>query len=281
MITTLEAVKLFMGLLDDSEDFVISPLHSAVEAWCKLACKKDFESATYAELHDGNGKTYLYLKHKPITVITQLSIGRADAIKVKNTATDSTYAYATIDSTKVTLVVLGGTSAGTDEVDYATYTTLTAIVDQINTLGDGWVATLADSDLASILATQLIECMARYCGGRGNTVASDIYLEIPGTPASNFRYNAKAGQLYLPSGFLKGYQNVYIGYTAGYSSTTMPADLQSSIEIGVKHLYDKRSEDGFGVENIRSGHQSQKYVELLPAEVLKVWDNHGRKRVVI
>lgn len=256
----------------------IQTLLNLVDAWCEKHCHRAFESATYIELRNGNSKTFLYLKQKPITAITQLSVGRVNAIKVRNTGTDVTSAYATVSSTGVDLVIVGGANAGSDTVDWATYTTLTAVVDQINTLSaKGWVATLYDADDASILSTQLIESMAKYCGGRGNTVAADVYLEMPSAPVGDFRYNDVAGQLYLPSGFTKGYRNIYIGYTAGYSSSTMPDDLKGSILIAVKHLYDRRDEDGFGKESIAVAGLTQRYVELLPSEVIRIWDSHKKK----
>jgi len=258
---------------------MVQTLLNAVDAWCKEYCDQAFESVTYAELSSGKGSKYLRLKQRPVTAITQLSIGRDNAIKVKNTAADATNAYVKVDSTKVTLVVLGGTSASSSEVDYATYKTLTAVVTQINTLGKGWVAALADSDLAAILSTQLIACESLYCGARANTTASYEYLEIPSTPVGGFKYKGNIGEIYLVSGFPKGYQNIYIGYTAGYSAALMPHDLKLSISVAVKHLYDRRDEDGFGKESIAVAGLSQKYVELLPEETLAVWQSYRLLRI--
>lgn len=281
MITTLEDVKLFLGRLDDAEDHIIAPLHNTAESWCKLHCDQNFESTTYAKLRNGTGGKYLWLKQRPVTAVLQVSIGRDGAIKVKNTDGTVTNAYVVVDSTKVTLVILGGTNDGSDEVDYATYDTLTKVVTQINTLSaKGWIAELADSDLASILATQLIEAGAVYCGARGNTTASYVNLEIPSTPVSGFEWTPY-GKLYLASGFPKGQQNIYTIHVGGYSVALMPADIKTSIEVTVKHLYDRRDEDGFGVETISVPDLSQKYVDLLPKEVITVWNNYGGKRILV
>lgn len=280
MITPLSAVQTFLRDIDDP--IAIDSLHKTVEAWCKLYCDNDFEDGTFASLLNGKGRNQLKLPHKPITALIQVSIGRVQGIKVKNTAADVTNAYVSVSSTSVTCVVLGGTSAGSNAIAFADHDNLTKMVAAIVALGNNWTAALVNVNYGDILSTQLIPCEGRYCGGRGNTTAPYTYLEIPDTPRTDTEYDRDSGLLFLKSGsFPVGVKNIYVSYVGGYTAETMPPDLETSIQIGVKHLYDKRSEDGWSLTNIDVAHITGAYVDLLPPEVLSIWNHYGGKRVIM
>ena len=281
-IVTLPEVKTFLGIAatDDSEDDILEFIHDGIEGWAKnVKCHRTFDSTTYTnDLYDGTGETYLYLREYPITAITRIAINREYAIKIKNTSTDCTTAYAGVTSTTLDLVVSGGTNNGTSSLTFVTNTTLTLIVAAINALGKGWSAELYDSDYGSIKSTELLETFAKYCGGRANTTAVWEYLEMAGEPISNFKVYKDMGEIYYSGGFPEGEENVIISHTAGYSSTTMPDDLKKATLISVKFLYQQWKEERFGVTGFNlSGFMSQTLESgELPKIALAIFDRYAK-----
>lgn len=258
---------------------IVTTILNGIDEWANYYCNREFDSTTYAEFYDGTGDQYLYLDQYPITAITQIAIGRDEAIKVKNTATDATIAYVVVDSLNVTLIVSGGASESSSALVKLTYTTLSDMVDAINALGNGWSAEIYDSDYNNIKSTQLCPCMAKYCGARANTTAGYEYLEIPAEPIVDFRFDADSGEIYYPRGFPKGYQNVFAGFSAGYNAAAMPYDLELAILIAVKSVYDRRNEETFNVSEFSLGHLRVKYADVLPPETIATLNRY--KRMVV
>ena len=68
-----------------------------------------------------------------------------DANPSDGTATASTASYFSVSETGLTFVVTGGTNAGSNKVDWATYTTVAAVVAKINALAKGVAAVICDN----------------------------------------------------------------------------------------------------------------------------------------
>ena len=271
-LVSLADVKEFLGIAvtDNSQDDVITFFHEGMEAWASDYCLRELESTSYTrELYDGNGDTVLYLRNYPVTAIIYVSTSRDNAIKIKNTSTDASYATVNISSTTLTLTVSGGDNEDATNLLFADYATLTLLVAAINAVGKGWDAALVLSDYASIKSTELLETHGLYCGSRSNTTASYEYLDIAGDPISEFRLrNSKA--IYYPYGFTNGTDNIIVSYTAGYTTTTLPNDLKLALLQGIKFLFQQHEEDREGVTDFSiSGFMSTKLEQReLPKIVL-------------
>ena len=260
---------------DPSE--LVETILNGVDQWVNEWCGLDFDETTYTnELYDGTGHAILYLRNYPIISIAQISISRLTAIKVKNTSTDASNAYVSIDSDSVDLVVSGGDNAGTNSLALATYTTLADIVTAIDALGGGWDAAICSSNYNDILSSQLIKCQAKFCGGRGNSTAAYEYLEIPDDPISDFEFDVDNGEVYYSGGFSRGRNNVLVTYSAGYSSSDMPHDLKMAVMMSVQYLYQKTKEGGIGLSNYSLGHLNIKYADILPPEALEIFNKYKK-----
>ena len=244
----------------DPSDLVSSILTSS-DKWVKEYCRRDFESATYSEIHDG-GCPYLFLKEYPITALSRISYGRDEVFSVNNTATSS-YATCSCDGTNFNCNLNGSGS----DLALATYTTLTTLVAAINALGSGWVATLSSSEYGDYLSSEIINFYGLSC------IDSDIaYVEIPSGSITDFELNPNTGQ--VKHSFPSGFQNIYVDYTAGYS--TIPEDLKMAVKILVQFIYNKVQEDNLGNEYYSLGDVKKALTGELPIEVKKILGGYKR-----
>src|SRR5574343_402811 len=236
-----------LSITSDSE-IIIDPstealfLRDAIESYIQKECRRTFESTTYTlERYDGTGNQYLYIKNYPITNVAQLSIGTQDGIWVWNTSAD-TLATVSVTSTAVVLNK-DGTSV---TLLFADYATLALMATAISSAGDGWQAQVISSTFNSYKSTQLIK---RF--GASAINYNYVYLQIPYTPLYNFEVYENEGKIYYSGGFPSGKNNVFITYTAGYS--TVPDDLQYFIKMIVNHHYNIIQNSSMGLSSYRIG----------------------------
>ena len=285
MITTLATVKTFLGIAvtDNTQDTLLNIYLQGMDELFNEECHREFDSTAYVnELLDGNGGDALWVKNPPIVVAPIVFSGRASAINIRNTDTTATYAQALVDkdNSKLTLTLLGGSNPGSDDVDWATYTTLSTVVTQINTLSaKGWVASIYDSNLNNEVSPQLLP-ESIMCGSQRGIAATDETLKIPDEPINIERFEGATGGIYKAGGFASGIQNYAVRYTGGYTAATMPNNLIEAVCEGVKALYDRGEESGFGVESFSSSDLTIKFTEWLPASTLAAMDFYRIKVIV-
>ena len=164
-------------------------------------------------------------------------------------------------------------------MDYATYTTLSAIVTQINALGKGWVSSIYHSDLNNEVSTQLLPGSV-MCGSQRNTTASDETLKIPDDIISIERFEGKTARLYRSAGFAQGFQNYAVSYTGGYTSTTMPKDLIEAVCEAAMALFTRGNEEGFGAASFSQSELTVKYMNWLPESTMMALDRYRRKVII-
>lgn len=281
MIVDLPTAKILLDIpvTENTDDDKINLYVEGVDSLFNLLCDREFDSTSYTyELHDGDGRQYIRVKNPPLAVAPVVSIGRLAAINIRNTSADATHAMAEVDmaNAKVRLVVSGGDNEDDTDVDFATYTTISAVVTQINTVGKGWIASVYDSDLDDVKSTALSKSVVS-CGSQRNTTASDEYLYITGDPINISSWNNDTGQIYSSGGFPSGNENVAISYTGGYTSATMPHDLKLAVLAGIKALWDRGEEDGFGVNGFSNESFSIKYADWLPDITLKAIQDYQKE----
>lgn len=251
---------------DLDPDDVVQDILDAVDQYVKNYCRKSFESASFREFKDGDGRNFVLLKEYPITDITRVAIGRRDAFRVRNTNTTTT-ASATCTRTGLVLT-RNGTADST--CLFATYTTLTTLAAAVSALS-GWEGEVSSSEYASYLSTDLLEKYGLRCIDN-----NWVYFQIPETGEDDFQVDLDAGILTLTANSSRGTKNVMVEYTAGYSSATMPEDLKSAVKIIVKDWYEKRNESGFNLSSYSIGGVSKTYLEHIPREAKKILDSYRR-----
>lgn len=288
MIADLDTFKTFMDIpeTDDSNNELLNLYLNAVDALFNNLCDVEFDSTTYThEMHNGEGEPRLWLDHKPVTAITQISAERIPAIKIRNTSSDAQRATIDVDvsAQELSYTIIGGTNATAKtaiDLTAAATDTLSELVTAINALGKGWDAAIYDTDLNSILSTELLEVMGLNCGvpRRGGN-ATYKELDVPGTPLGEYRIEIESqGQIYRSGGWPKGVNNIIVSYTAGYttgSSGTIPDDLVLAVLIAAQALYVRGSEEGFGASSFSNGSLRVNYGDWLPDYSLKMLSHYG------
>ena len=288
MIADLATFKTLIDVpeTDNTEDELLNLYLAAVDGLFNALSDYEFDSTAYVnQEYNGTGGPRLWLKHIPVTAITQISTGRIPAIKIKNTSSDAQRATIDIDVSAELLyyAIIGGTNAterASIDLTDAGSDTLTELVTTINALNKGWSAEIAETSLNSILSTELLETMGLNCGvprRGGNAQLQD--LEIPDTPlGAEVRIeDPEMGTLYYPGGFHKGVNNIIVSFTAGYTAATMPNELKLAVLVGAEALYIRGEEDGFGASSFSIGPLMTKYGEWLPDYTLTMLERYKRK----
>jgi len=223
---------------------ILESIRDSVEDWIEAHCHKIFESASYAKYYDGNGGQYLQLDDYPVTALTRVAVGRRSAIRVKNTA-DYTTASISVNSTGLVLTKDGESDS---TITFVSYATMGEVVTAINALSDSWSAVIESSDYTSFKSTELVEMF-----GKSAIEDNWVYLDMPNRAIDDFEVFPARGEIYRGMGWPEGNRNIFVQDTAGYSSTTMPKNLQLAVKIITKAIYQKRKEEIFGIKNYRVG----------------------------
>lgn len=227
-LTTVANFKSYIGLTSTDDDALIGYLISRATDAIEKYCNRVLRSADYREFYDGNGERELLLRQYPITDVSALSIGRANALAITNSNADAWQARVTITATEMTLYVDGGANAGSDTLTLADYTVST-IIDAIIDLGKGWDASVVTSDYAVYDADELLPAFGLNC------LETQVYAEAPMWTPHDFTVTPELAVVTLScESFTRGVQNIVIRYTAGYVVT--PADLEQ-ICIDLTNIY--------------------------------------------
>jgi len=250
---------------------ILESIRDGVEDWVEAHCHKTFESASHAKYYDGDGGQYLQLDDYPVTALTRVAVGRRSAIRVKNTAD---YTTASIScSTGGVVLTKDGTSDST--ITFATYDTMGEVVTAINNLSNSWSAVIESSDYTSFKSTELVEMF-----GKSAIEDNWVYLDMPNRAIDDFEVFPARGEIYRGVGWPEGNRNIFVEDTAGYSTNTMPKNLQLAVKIITKSIFQKRKEEIFGVKNYRVGDVSITCEDSdVPREALAILSRF--KRVLI
>jgi len=271
-IVELKDVLKFLDLESiEYSDKNLELIRDAVEDWVQdVYCRRTLLSTDYRERYDGTGDSYLILDNYPVTAVAMLSIGIEEVIRVENTNAGA-YASVSVSSTGVTLNKDGTSTT----LAFATYLTMTTLVAAIN-LQSGWSAVLSSSAYGSYPSNLLVEKMGLQC-----IDSAEVGLEMPQVGEYDFEVDAKRGMIYSPFGFPAGIQNVYVSYTAGYTSSTIPEDLKLATMIIIKNIYQSRSEESFGMTGYSvSGISVSFEQEPMPKVAKDILDRRYRRLIV-
>ena len=217
-LCTLQELKVHLGITlttttyDDRLLALIDQTTGAIEAFCH----RQFALRTYVhERHNGDGGNQVFLNNYPVENLTRFSVDIDDVISVTNSTSDAADAYVSVDENNITLVVVGGTSAGTVTIAKATYTTMAAVVTQIDAQSaTGWDAAITSSSYNNFPSTDLLQSFGQRC------LNSTVWLTMPGARQSGFRVDRNAGILDYDYNINSGeIQNICVDYVGGYRTT--------------------------------------------------------------
>ena len=263
-LVTTAAVESYCGA--STGDTKIAVIHPAVEIWIANECGRILEEATYIERRNGDGTQYLTLYNDPVTAIDRISVGKRMGLSVKMTSgvDVSSLAVVQVTSTILKLKVEGGTNA----VAWTSFTlanyTLAGLA--AATLPTGWTIEVYDTDYNTIQASDLIQVAG------ASALDTTLYLDIPEAPESHYELYGD-GTVYLwENTFNSGHRNVLVEYTAGYDSSTVPADLKYAILYMCKALYQDVTGDAEGLKSYSLGDISKTFRDRpeFPGIVLSV-----------
>lgn len=237
-LTTVPNVKTYMGITAATWDALLLELVSASTDLIQSYCNRRFASQNYTgEIYDGPDSSRLLLRQFPVTAVGRVTYGRLDVVGVRNTTVNATRANASVTSTGVVLTVTAIPVIAPDTVDWATYTTLTAVVAQINALGNGWEATLQSSATGSYVSTDLLPAGGRAC------LNGFAHLDMPEPQAlEDYIVHWDEGMLELYGSWGESSQNIFVDYTAGY--VTIPDDIEIAAKDLVRIMFNRRTVDG-------------------------------------
>ncbi len=272
-IVSQESILDFLAPATGTEENLVIDIHAGVEDWVKGYCRRTFENTSYAlERYNGTGTPNLYLKNYPVTALTRLAIGSWDVLSVTNT-NNNTYATVSVSDTGITL-----SRAGVVDVSltFAGYTTISLISAAITAAGNGWTSSVLDTRFSSYSSSSLLKRWGANCNDNYT-----VWLQMPYPyTTQDFDLYDERGQIILKySSFPKGKNNVFVTYTAGYTSATMPEDLKTGIRIFCKNVYDKYKDDMFNVASYRIGEFSVSYLKegnRVPNEAVEMFASYKR-----
>ncbi len=238
-LTTLDRVKDFLGITVTTYDEILNRLINEATASIETYCSRKFKARAYMmERYKGSNLYTLQIRNYPVISVERIATSISSAMSVSASSTGAYSATVEITRSEGALpantqlkLVIRGTNASSNTVSFDTYTNLTTLVAQINTL-TGWSATI-NSGFETYDSTELIQHGAREC------LNFALALTVPNDRLSNYEVDYENGEIYYGAGFCRGQLDVYIDYNGGY--TTIPADLeQIAIEI-VSDVYGSRT----------------------------------------
>ena len=276
---------------------IITTIRDAVEDHVQnTICRRTFEETSYTlERHDWTGSRLISLNNFPIVTLDRVAIGTIDVMKIKNT-NEYTSASVSVSSTGLRLVYNG--TASSDDLTFATNTTLTAMNTAVNAVS-GWESELLSSGYGTMRSADLID---RYAV---NAIDDNwVSLEIPDEAEEDVTVYPDRGQVYLNSygadydgythadrasrniGYSRNYirrnrRDIFVDYSAGYSSSDMPTDLKLAVNILVSYFYNRKESESFGLGSYDVGKIRASFLktESLPKEAIKILLGYGRMRI--
>lgn len=233
--------------LDIYPSYILIQLINRTSDLIERYCNRKLKSRNYyRETYDGNGLNKLILEQFPVTQVSRVSIGRTNCFSIKNTNTSATYATIEVTSTLVKLTEDGSTT----DLTLTDYANINALITAIEAAGN-WDCVLLDSSYGTI----------DLCYGTNNTsnilvrpamaclIPKITYVEIVDDEIDKFHIlsgpseDRNSGILELDGGtFTKGIQNVFVDYTAGYTSP-VPYSLEMACLELVKYKYNQKDKD--------------------------------------
>ena len=239
-LVSLSRVKEFLNISGSADDAKLNTLITAVSRGIEQWCDRVFHSASYTHYFDGVDswrRSHLPLRQYPVTEITRVATNPVCALRIRNTDTTTNQrAVVSLSSTALKLSRVASASTTTNSLALATYTTISSLATAIDAVGSGWDAEVqGDSNDYGKWASADLKTIQGAVNARDT--GADLYLyeeELPYVIVDE-----AIGNLY--GSFPRGFQNIEVKYTAGYS--TIPDDIQQGAVQAIVALYNQSKLD--------------------------------------
>ena len=266
LVAAADVLK-FLELAADDSFGGVAAIQAGVEASIKTYCRRNFESKTYKDIYSDKINN-IVLKDYPITSITKICKNVITPAYITNT---NQYTSAIVNTTDTTIVLKynGVTTAG--NFTFATNTTMSSMATAISAAGSGWQCVVIAAQFDGVLTSEIVPMF-----GQSAIWNYRLPLLIPYIDFNDVDVDEVRGIIKRPGGFAGEFDNVYVYYTAGYS--TIPDDIQYAVKLWVKDVYTKQQEDAVGLKEYWFA-GIRKYFEDIPAQVLIILNRH--KRVLV
>lgn len=213
-----------------AEEARLTRLITAASKAIKRYCRREFDSQNFDELYDGSGGRLLLLDQYPILSVSRVAGRPTTVLTVTNTATANQRASVAVTSTGLTLTRVASGVTSSNTITWTSNTTLTAVHNAINALGNGWSATLGSESFGNYASADL-----RAPQGALNALNVQAPLKIHLEELNDFSIAPDGGWLERSGGWECGLGNWRIVYTAGYA--TVPEDVQEACVQWVAALW--------------------------------------------
>ena len=224
------------------DNYTLEELINRASDFINRFCWRTLKSTSYSRhIYYGMGERTLMLEQFPVTRVARVSVGRTNAFSIRNTSTDANFATVEVTSTKIRLIVNGGTNADDSELTLADYATIDLLITAIEALGKGWACTaMATEETARKPATELLIRPAM-----GVTAVTQAYCEIVDDELTDYKLlkpsESRNEGVIERSGIFIPNREYFIDYTAGY--LTIPYTLEQSCLFLIKYKYDSAKRD--------------------------------------
>ena len=252
-----------------SNDAVVSTLITAASDAIEKYCCRHFYSRSFDELYNGTGDRRLVLREYPIQSVQSVRYRPVTVLKIQNTdQLTNQRATVAVTSTGLTLTRVASGIVTTDTSStFAGFPTLQSLVNNINSLGNGWTAQIVGVNPGDYGSWPSADLYVPPSYGDG--VQSQGALTARGVNAELKMHTYElAGYQWDPRGWLLraipytdpellhpedliwpvGINNFRVQYTAGY--TTIPEAVQEACAEWVNELYQLASRDP-AAKNVR------------------------------
>jgi len=269
LVTLARAEQSMQNYTPGSNDSVVSTLVTAVSEAIEKYCCRHFYSRSIDELYNGTGDRRLILREYPIQSVQSVRYRPVTVLKIQNSdQLTNQRATVAVTSTGLTLSRVASGIVTTDTSStFAGFPTLQGLVNNINSLGNGWTAQIVGvnpGDYGSWPSADLYVPPSYGDGvqSQGALTARGVYAEL------KMHTYELAGYQWDPRGWLLraipytdpellhpedliwpvGINNFRVQYTAGY--TTIPEAVQEACAEWVNELYQLASRDP-AAKNVR------------------------------
>jgi len=251
-LTTVAAVKTYMGSTSSTDDSLIETLINNVSDQIERWCDRVFVAQTFTEFLDARGTRTIGVANSPIESVDLVATGTRNSISVDSAVSSDLVATVAIEETQARLYRIqeDGTTT-TVNLTFASYPTTALLAAQINSTA-GYSATNSFNAPSYTL---------HRMGGR-DTVDSTANLTCAADAESEYRVDYDRGLVHLRADsfprfqedlrnnhFPNQFQGVLVRYTGGYS--TLPNALVQAAFVLVSQAYQGRDRDrSLASENI-------------------------------
>lgn len=253
---------------DTTLDSLIAAVSAAIERWCR----RTFASTQYDEVYDGRAQAELVLRQFPIISIERVACAPTTVLLVQNSSASNQRATVQVTGTGLTLTRVASGVSSSSTVTFAANVTLTALAAAINALGNGWSASLANSDHANRAAADLRALQGAFAAKEA-AAALGIHLQ----ETADYVSDPTRGMLIRSAGWGGGVQAWRVMYTAGFA--TVPDDVQEACAQWVAALFWQTKRDPGLAQEASPGSFSRSPERHLPPSLRALLEPYRTMRI--